>query len=99
MLREIKNTIYCITSYTGNKRFIECDIEEELVTYVAEMECRGYTVASVTKICTDGSRPRVAVKSHPYYKKTCERILEKISETKRNRKEEFEEWNRKYGNR
>ena len=76
MLREIENTIYCITSYTGSKRFIECDIEEELVTYVAEMECRGYTVASVTKICTDGSRPRVAVKSNPYYKKTIKEFIE-----------------------
>lgn len=99
MLRKIKNGIYCITSYTGNRDFIECDSEDELAAYVAEGECKGYTVTSVTRICTDGSRPRVAVKSNPYYKITYERILEKISETKRNRKEEFEEWNRKYGNR
>lgn len=99
MLRKIKNGIYCITSYTGNRHFIECDSEDELAAYVAEGECKGYTVTSVTRICTDGSRPIVDVKSNPYYKITYERILEKISETKRNRKEEFEEWNRKYGNR
>lgn len=69
MLREIKNAIYCIASYTGNRHFVECDSEDELAAYVAEGECKGYTVTSVTRICTDGSRPRVAVKSNPYYKK------------------------------
>ena len=68
-------------------------------SYVAEMECKEVPVSSVIKICADGSRPIIDVKSNPYYKITYERILEKISETKRNRKEEFEEWNRKYGNR
>ena len=38
MLKEIKNNLYCITSYTGNRRFVECDNEEELITYVAETE-------------------------------------------------------------
>lgn len=64
MLREIKNAIYCIASYTGNRHFVECDSEDELAAYVAEGECNGYTVTSVTRICTDGSRPRVAVKSN-----------------------------------
>ena len=68
MLREIKNAIYCIASYTGNRHFVECDSEDELAAYVAEGECKGYSVTSVTRICTDGSRPRVAVKSNPYYK-------------------------------
>lgn len=99
MLREIKNDLYCITFYNGNKRLVECERGEELIVYVAEMECKGVPVSSVIKICADGSRPIVDVKSNPYYKITYERILEKISETKRNRKEEFEEWNRKYGNR
>lgn len=27
MLREIKNAIYCIASYTGNRHFVECDSE------------------------------------------------------------------------
>lgn len=56
MLREIKNAIYCITSYTGNRHFVECDSEDELAAYVAEGECKGYSVTSVTRICTDGSR-------------------------------------------
>lgn len=48
-----------------------CPLEgNELAAYVAEGECKGYSVTSVTRICTDGSRPRVAVKSNPYYKKT-----------------------------
>lgn len=75
MLKEIKNNLYCITSYTGNKRFVECDNEEELITYVAETERKGYTVTSVTQICTDGSRPRVAVKSTPAYMKAIRKLL------------------------
>ena len=42
--------------------------------YVAEGECKGYSVTSVTRICIDGSRPRVAVKSNPYYKKTIKEL-------------------------
>lgn len=76
MLREIKNAIYCIASYTGNRHFVECDSEDELAAYVAEGECKGYSVTSVTRICTDGSRPRVAVKSNPYYKKTIKEFIE-----------------------
>lgn len=38
MLREIKNAIYCIASYTGNRHFVECDSEDELAAYVAEKE-------------------------------------------------------------
>ena len=75
MLKEIKNNLYCITSYTGNSRFVECDNEEELITYVAETEQKGYIVASVTKICADGSRPRVAVKSTPAYMKAIRKLL------------------------
>ena len=40
MLREIKNAIYCIASYTGNRHFVECDSEDELAAYVAEGECK-----------------------------------------------------------
>lgn len=89
MLREIKNAIYCIASYTGNRHFVECDSEDELAAYVAEGECKGYTVTSVTRICTDGSRPRVTVKSNPYYK-NYKRVYRKFLKLK-NRKEEFEE--------
>lgn len=42
MLREIKNAIYCIASYTGNRHFVECDSEDELAAYVAEGECKPY---------------------------------------------------------
>lgn len=42
MLREIKNAIYCIASYTGNRHFVECDSEDELAAYVAEGECNRY---------------------------------------------------------
>lgn len=75
MLREIKNAIYCIASYTGNRHFVECDSEDELAAYVAEGECKGYSATSVTRICTDGSRPRVAVKSNPYYKRVYRKFL------------------------
>ncbi len=90
MLRKIQNGIYCITSYTGNRHFVECDSEDEVAAYVAEEERKGYTVTSVTRICTDGSRPRVAVKSNPYYKKTNKRVYRKILKLK-SRKEEYEE--------
>lgn len=50
MLREIKNAIYCIASYTGNRHFVECDSEDELAAYVAEGECKGYSVTSVTRM-------------------------------------------------
>lgn len=43
MLREIKNAIYCIASYTGNRHFVECDSEDELAAYVAEGECKRFT--------------------------------------------------------
>ena len=75
MLKEIKNNLYCITSYTGNSRFVECDNEEELISYVAETEWKGYTVMSVTKTCADGSRPRVAVKSTPAYMRAIRKLL------------------------
>ena len=90
MLREIKNAIYCIASYTGNRHFVECDSEDELAAYVAEGECKGYSVTSVTRICTDGDRPRVAVKSNPYYKKNYKRVYRKFLKLKK-RKDEFEE--------
>lgn len=35
-------------------------------------------VFSLGRICTDGSRPRVAVKSNPYYKKTIKEFIEKF---------------------
>ena len=38
MLREIKNDLYCITFYNGNKRLVECERGEELIVYVAEMQ-------------------------------------------------------------
>lgn len=75
MLKEIKNNLYCNTSYTGNRRFVECDNEEELIAYVAKTEWKDYTVASVTKICADGSRPRVAVKSTPAYMRAIRKLL------------------------
>lgn len=53
-------------------RVFHSDVKE----YVAEGECKGYTVTSVTRICTDGSRPRVTVKSNPYYKKTIKEFIE-----------------------
>lgn len=61
--------------YFVNSRFVECDNEEELISYVAETEWKGYTVMSVTKICADGSRPRVAVKSTPAYMRAIRKLL------------------------
>lgn len=31
MLREIKNDLYCITFYNGNKKLVECERGEELI--------------------------------------------------------------------
>lgn len=69
---------YAIEGNCGYGWDIECDSEDEVAAYVAEEERKGYTVTSVTRICTDGSRPRVAVKSNPYYKKTIKEFIEKF---------------------
>ena len=39
------------------------------------LNCKGYTVMSVTKICADGSSPRVAVKSTPAYMRAIRKLL------------------------
>ena len=78
MLREIKNDLYCITFYNGNKRLVECERGEELIVYVAEMECKEVPVSSVIKICADGSMPIIDVKSNPYYKKTIKEFIDKF---------------------
>ena len=51
MLREIKNAIYCIASYTGNRHFVECDSEDELAAYVAEGECNGNESITTGRRC------------------------------------------------
>ena len=75
MVKEINNSLYCITSYTGLKRFVECETEEELAEYIAENELKGYSVTSVCKVCTDGSKPRIAIKANPVYKKKINELL------------------------
>lgn len=69
MTRAIDGKLYCITSYMGNKRFIECEDIDDLAEYIARQECNGYSVTSVTEVRCDGSKPRVAIKSNPTYKK------------------------------
>lgn len=74
MTRVIEEKLYCITSYMGNKRFIECKDTDDLAEYIARQECNGYSVTSVTEIRCDGSKPRVAIKSNPTYKKWIEEL-------------------------
>lgn len=69
MTRAIDEKLYCITSCMGNKRFIECEDIDDLAEYIARQECNGYSVTSVTEVRCDGSKPRVAIKSNPTYKK------------------------------
>lgn len=77
MVREINESLYCITSYTGSKRFVECESENELAEYIAEKESKGYSVTSVCRILEDGSKPMVAIKSNPLYKEKVNEILER----------------------
>jgi hypothetical protein len=58
-----------VTSYSGLKRFYECENEYELAEYLAKREYEGYTIGCVCEIYDDGSRVRVAVRSNPAYKK------------------------------
>lgn len=77
MLREIKGNLYCIKSYTGVRRYVECDNVEELAEHVADMEVnKGYIITSVTSICIDGSTPRVAVRSMKPYKSKYKKLME-----------------------
>lgn len=68
MVREIKGTLYKITSYSS-ARFIECENLNDLHRYVAECLLHGYTVASVVEICADGTTPRVKVLSDKNFKR------------------------------
>lgn len=69
MIRIIEGKLFCITSYVGNKRFIECKDTDDLAEYIARQEYNGYSVTSVTEVRCDGSKPRVAIKSNPTYKR------------------------------
>lgn len=68
MVRNIEENLFCIKSYAGNRYFIESETMDELAEYIAERELKGYSVASVTQICIDGSTPRIAIKSNKAYK-------------------------------
>lgn len=76
MLREINQRMYCVTYYSGCKRFVECTDENELAVYIAQNECKGYSVTSVVEIRPDGCRPRVAIKYNTVYKKMVKELLD-----------------------
>ena len=70
-MRELKGLLYRITfAETGGCSIIECSSEKEMIEYVAELSKR-WVISSVVKLeITSGviRTPKVAVKSHPYYK-------------------------------
>lgn len=77
MFRAIENNIYCVTHYTGTKKYFECDNVNELALNIAEYEMTGVIVSSVTQICCDGSTPKVAIKSNPVYKARIKELMRK----------------------
>ena len=70
-MREIQGRLYRITSgETGLCRVIECNNERELIEYVVEDQKR-WIVSNVVELDISGNSirtPKVAIKSHPYYK-------------------------------
>jgi hypothetical protein len=70
-MREIQGRLYRITSgETGLCRVIECNNERELIEYVVEAQKR-WIVSNVVELDIMGNTirtPKVAIKSHPYYK-------------------------------
>ena len=70
-MREIQGRLYRLTSAeTGLCRVIECNNERELIEYVVEAQKR-WIVSNVVELDITGNSirtPKVAIKSHPYYK-------------------------------
>lgn len=75
-MREIQGRLYRITSgETGLCRVIECNSEEEMIEYVVNAQKR-WIVSNVVELDISGNAirtPKVAVKSHPYYKELMKR--------------------------
>ena len=70
-MKTIDGVLYRITfAETGLCKVIECHSEQEMIEYVVEMSKR-WVISNVVRleISSDTVRtPKVAVKSHPYYK-------------------------------
>ena len=70
-MKIIDGVLYRVTfEETGMCKVIECSSEQEMVEYVAEMSKR-WAISNVVRleISSDAVRtPKVAEKSHPYYK-------------------------------
>lgn len=75
MGRLIENPLYCIRRYDGYAIFYETDSVKQLAKFVAEYEVKGNIVTSITEIRTDGSKPRVPIKSTSYYKKMIKELI------------------------
>ena len=75
-MRILEGRLYRITSgETGLCKVIECNSEEEMIEYVFQMEKR-WIVSNVVELDITGNSirtPRVAVRSHPYYKELVKR--------------------------
>ena len=75
-MRILEGRLYRITSgETGLCKVIECNSEEEMIEYVFQMEKR-WIVSNVVELDITGNSirtPRVAVRSHPYYKELLKR--------------------------
>ena len=75
-MREIQGRLDRITSgETGLCKVIECANEQELIEYVFEAQKR-WIVSNVVELDITGNAirtPKVAVKSHPYYKELLKR--------------------------
>ena len=77
MLREIRNfeKLYRITRQSGSRHYVVTDSIEALARYVVLKEKQGYLISSIAEMQTDGSTPRISIRSTPEYKKAKKEIM------------------------
>lgn len=77
MLKEIngQGKLYRIKRQIGSVHFVVTDSIQELARYCAAKEKGGWIISSVSEICSDGSTPRISVRSMPEYKKAKKEIM------------------------
>lgn len=79
-MRVIEGELYRLTfGETGLTKVIECENEQEMIEYVAQISTR-YIISNVTRMEVHADRvstPKVAVKSSPYYKAVMKEYFKK----------------------
>lgn len=69
MAREIKGQIFALKEQGGYVHFVECSSLQDLYNYVVEGWLqKGYLIANIKKINSDGSTPKVALYTNEDFK-------------------------------